>query len=106
MIEPLKRCIELTTSYALERPLFGERVFDQQYVQFKLAELSAEIEALHSLLYNVTFKKIRAKNKSEREKVTVEASMAKFKGGRLARKVTDETLQVQYKIFFNKEIIL
>lgn len=36
-----------------------------------------------------------AKNKEEIDEVTIGASMLKLKGGRLARKITDETLQVK-----------
>lgn len=74
--------------------MFGSSEFDQQIVQYKLAELSTEIEALQSLLYQATYCKMNSDN-DEQETVKL-ASMAKLKAGRLARKVTDECIQVSF----------
>jgi citronellyl-CoA dehydrogenase len=56
-------------------------------VHFKLAELKAEIESLRSLIYRACEEYIGGKD------VTMLASMAKLKGGRLVRQVADSCLQ-------------
>jgi len=56
-------------------------------VRFKLAELQTEIEALRSLTYRATAKYVAG------EDVTLLASMAKLKAGRLARETTDACMQ-------------
>jgi len=58
-----------------------------QAVQFRLAELQTEIEALRALVYRAVSLHIKG------EDVTTLASMAKLKAGRLAREVPDACLQ-------------
>ncbi|KAJ1355005.1 hypothetical protein KIN20_012115 [Parelaphostrongylus tenuis] len=55
LLEPIQRCITLTANYAAERKIFGSTVLNQQTVQFTLAELQSELEAVRSLLYRYTF---------------------------------------------------
>lgn len=53
---PMERGIQLTLKYAQERRLFDKKLIQFQTVQFKLAELQTEIEALRSLLYRAVCK--------------------------------------------------
>uniref|UniRef100_A0A8R1HNX9 Acyl-CoA dehydrogenase 6 n=1 Tax=Caenorhabditis japonica TaxID=281687 RepID=A0A8R1HNX9_CAEJA len=85
---PLQRCINETIQYARERPIFGKTLLDQQYVQFRLAELEAELEATRSLLYRAVLARCQG------EDVSMLTAMSKLKIGRLARKVTDQCLQI------------
>lgn len=48
---PLDNCIRQTLEYAQQRFVFGRPLLDNQVVQFKLAELQTDVEALRSLLY-------------------------------------------------------
>ncbi len=43
-LQSLTNCIQWTVEWAQERKLFGSTLADQQWVQFKLAELKAEVE--------------------------------------------------------------
>lgn len=86
---PLQKCINETIEYARERLIFGKTLLDQQYVQFRLAELEAELEATRSLLYRTVLARCQG------EDVSMLTAMAKLKIGRLARKVTDQCLQVR-----------
>ncbi|MEW5862087.1 MAG: acyl-CoA dehydrogenase family protein [Pseudomonadota bacterium] len=86
-IQGLQRCIEETIAYTRERKLFGSTVLDQQWVHFKLAECQTEVECLRSLVYRAVDAHVRG------EDVTLLASMAKLKAGRLARTVADTCLQ-------------
>ena len=70
-----------------ERVIFGKPLVANQAVRFRLAELATEVEALRSLLYRATAKYVAG------EDVTMLASMAKLKGGRLSREVPDACMQ-------------
>ncbi|VDO19115.1 unnamed protein product [Heligmosomoides polygyrus] len=87
LLEPLQRCISLTADYARDRKIFGSTVLEQQTVQFTLAELQSELEAVRALLYRAVLSRLHG------DDVTLLASMAKLKAGRLARVVTDSCLQ-------------
>ena len=89
-IQGLLNCIEETIAYARERQIFGKSVLDNQVVHFKLAELQTEIEALRALTYRAAELFVADHDHPEVGKLT---SMAKLKGGRLARAVTDGCLQ-------------
>jgi len=86
-LQALDRCIAWTIAWAQERELFGARLADQQWVQFKLAELQTEVEALRALTYRA------AALYTEGGDVLQLATMAKLKAGRLFRLVPDTCLQ-------------
>jgi citronellyl-CoA dehydrogenase len=83
----MERLIERTIEYARERKAFGKPILDNQVVHFKLAELQTEVEALRSLIYRACEQYMAG------EEVSMLASMAKLKAGRLARLVSDGCLQ-------------
>jgi citronellyl-CoA dehydrogenase len=86
-LKAMENCIRETAAYCGERRAFGRSVLANQVVQFRLAELQTEIEALRALLYRATEDYVAG------EDVTRLASMCKLKGGRLAREVADACLQ-------------
>ena len=86
-IQGLTSCIELTIGWAQERKLFGATLADQQWVQFKLAEMKTEVESLRALTYRACELYIQGQD------VTELASMCKLKSGRLNRSVPDGCLQ-------------
>lgn len=86
-LEALNNCIEWTIEWARERQLFGAHLIDQQWVQFKLAELRTEVESLRALTYLACERYVAG------EDVTEWATMAKLKAGRLNRLVPDTCLQ-------------
>ena len=83
----LNQLIEVTVEWAQERKLFGSTLADQQWVQFKLAELKTEVECLRALTYRACDLYVSGQD------VTELASMAKLKAGRLGREVADTCLQ-------------
>jgi citronellyl-CoA dehydrogenase len=83
----MERLIERTIEYTRERKAFGKPILDNQVVHFKLAELQTEVEALRSLIYRACEQYMAG------EDVSMLASMAKLKAGRLARLVSDGCLQ-------------
>ena len=86
-LQSLTNCVQWTVEWAQERKLFGSTLADQQWVQFKLAELKADIECLRALTYQACEHYIAG------EDVTEWATMAKLKAGRLNRTVPDTCLQ-------------
>jgi citronellyl-CoA dehydrogenase len=86
-VQGLTRTLDDTIEYIRERKMFGQTVLDFQYVHYRLAELKTEIEALRALVYRAVDMYVAG------EDVTMLASMAKLKGGRLRREVSDACLQ-------------
>jgi citronellyl-CoA dehydrogenase len=86
-IQSLSNCINWTVEWAHERKLFGATLADQQWVQFKLAEMKTEVESLRAMTYRACELYVQGQD------VTELASMAKLKAGRLNRLVPDTCLQ-------------
>jgi citronellyl-CoA dehydrogenase len=79
--------IQDTIDYTRQRQAFGQSILDNQVVHFRLAELQTEVELLRALVYDAVEGYINGQD------VTLKASMAKLKAGRLSREVTDSCLQ-------------
>src|ERR1044071_999552 len=86
-VRGMDRLIDATIAYCKERETFGQPLIDNQVVHFRFAELKTEIEALRSLCYRAVEDYVGGAD------VTLMASMAKLKAGRLARVVSDACLQ-------------
>jgi citronellyl-CoA dehydrogenase len=86
-VKGLELCISATIDYTRDRKAFGQSILDNQLVHFQLAELQTEVEALRALLYRATAAYVAGGD------VTLLASMAKLKAGRLARTLPDQCLQ-------------
>ncbi|MES2361706.1 MAG: acyl-CoA dehydrogenase family protein [Pseudomonadota bacterium] len=83
----MDHCIRATIEWAQERKMFNATLADQQWVQFKLAELQTEVEALRALAWSACDQYVQGQD------VLQLASMAKLKAGRLNRTVADTCLQ-------------
>jgi len=76
-----------TASYLRDRRTFGEPLLSRQYVQFRLAELAADLDTLRHYNYACAEAYLRG------EDTTRFATIAKLKAGRLQREVADTCLQ-------------
>lgn len=83
----LQRAIDCTIAYTRERQAFGKSILDNQWVNFKLAEMQAELEALNALNWRGVEMIVNG------EDATRIATMAKLKAGRLSREIADGCLQ-------------
>lgn len=83
----METVIDSTIAYCRERHTFGKPLIDNQVIHFKMAELKTEVEALRALCYRAVEEYVGGAN------VTMWASMAKLKAGRLVREVSDSCLQ-------------
>lgn len=79
--------LERTAAYLRERTVFGDPLLSRQYIQFRLAELSAELDLLR------TYNRATADAYDRGEDTTRQATIAKLTAGRLVRRVADECLQ-------------
>ncbi len=83
----LQRAIDCTIDYTRERKAFGKSILDNQWVNFKLAEMQAELESLNALNWR------GVEMVAAGQDATRLATMAKLKAGRLARQIADGCLQ-------------
>lgn len=95
-----QRAIDITIEYTRDRRAFGKALLDNQVVHYKLAELQADVEAVRSLCWRGVDMVVR------NEDATHIATMAKLKGGRLARQVIDGCLQYWGGMGFVKESLI
>jgi citronellyl-CoA dehydrogenase len=82
-----ERMINDTIEYTGQRKAFGQAILDNQVVYFRLAELKTEVEMLRAITYRAAELMLKG------EDVTMLASMAKLKSGRLSREISDACLQ-------------
>jgi citronellyl-CoA dehydrogenase len=83
----MDHALERTAAYLRERRVFGGPLLSKQYVQFRLAELAAEVDLLRHYNYACAEAYLRG------EDTTRFATIAKLKAGRLQREVADTCLQ-------------
>ncbi len=86
-LQSLSNCIGWTMEWAQERKLFGATLADQQWVQFRLAEMKTDLEALRALTYRACEMYVGGQDVLEL------ASMGKLLAGRLNRTIPDGCLQ-------------
>ncbi len=86
-VRGMDRTIDATIAYCRERETFGQPLINNQSIHFRIAELKTEVECLRSLVYRAVEDYIGGAD------VTMMASMAKLKAGRLSREVADSCLQ-------------
>ena len=89
--------LDRTADYLRERQAFGKPLLSQQYIQFKLAELEAEIDLLRH--YNYAAAEVVMAG----EDATRFATIGKLTAGRLVRKVADTCLQFHGGIGYMEE---
>jgi citronellyl-CoA dehydrogenase len=102
-LKGMELVVQATIDYTRERKAFGQSLLDNQVIHFRLAELQTEIEALRALVYRTA--ELYAENHDSPEVVKL-ASMCKLKVGRLAREVTDSSLQYWGGMGFSSESIV
>jgi citronellyl-CoA dehydrogenase len=86
-VRGMEQVIDATIAYTKERHAFGAPLIDNQVIHFRFAELKTEVECLRSLVWRAVEDYVGGAD------VTMLASMAKLKSGRLAREVADSCLQ-------------
>ena len=82
-----QKALDITAEYLKQREAFGKPLIAKQYIQFKLAELSTQLELARQLNYHC------ARMIAANEDCVRETSMAKLASCRLSREVADWCVQ-------------
>jgi citronellyl-CoA dehydrogenase len=94
----MEEAVRRTVDYLRERHAFGAPLLANQHIQYRLAELDAEIEALRQLNYGC------AEAIMQGEEIARMSSIAKLKAGRLQREVADTCIQFHGGIGYMEEL--
>jgi citronellyl-CoA dehydrogenase len=82
-----ERALRRTVEYLQQRQAFGKPLIANQYLQYNLAELIAEVDM------QIEYNRLAAERFARGEDVTRMATIAKFNIGKLSRKVADTVVQ-------------
>jgi citronellyl-CoA dehydrogenase len=93
----IEKALELTAEYLRQRQVFGAPLLDNQYIQFRLSELAAELDLLKHYNYACAEAYLNG------EDTTRFATIAKLKAGRLNREVSDWCLQFHGGVGYMEE---
>ena len=96
----MRRALDRTIAYVKSRAAFGRTLADSQWIQFKLAELVAEVDLLHH--YNRACAEAMIED-ADPFAIAKMASIAKLKAGRLNRDIADWSMQFHGGIGYMEE---
>jgi alkylation response protein AidB-like acyl-CoA dehydrogenase len=88
---------DVAREYAKERHAFGQRIADFQAIQWKLADMSTEIDAARLLTYRAAWRKQQGLSHTE------EGAKAKLFASEMARRQTAEAIQILGGYGYTKE---
>jgi alkylation response protein AidB-like acyl-CoA dehydrogenase len=88
---------DVARAYSLERRAFGRRIADFQAIQWKLADMSTEIDAARLLVYRAAWLKATGAPHTE------EGAKAKLFASEMARRQTAEAIQILGGYGYTKE---
>ena len=83
-----RAAFEAALRYANEREAFGKPIFEQQWVQFKLADMATQIEAARQLIHHA------ANLKDAGLPCLTQAAMAKLFASEMAERVCSDAIQI------------
>jgi len=93
-----RRAIDRTKEYLHMREAFGKPLMANQYIQYTLAELVAEIDILQGFAHHTAERYVAG------EDVVRAATVAKLQSGRLSRKVADACVQFHGGMGYAEEL--
>jgi len=88
---------EYAARYAQERKQFGKAIAEFQGIQFQLAQMATEIEAVRLMVYNA------ARMKDARVPFVKEAAMAKLFSSQVAERVTSLAIEIYGGVGYTKD---
>lgn len=95
-----KELLEIATVYAKQRKQFGESISKFQAVQFMLAEISAKIYPMESIVYRT------ANNYDLKKNIANEAAIVKLFCSESMAEIADKALQIHGGMGFSRELPL
>ena len=81
-------CLDESLSYAKQRKQFGQSISNFQAIQFKLADMTTEIELARLMYYKAAWLQMQG------QPYTQEASMAKLFASETAKRAADQAVQI------------
>ncbi len=87
-IAAMRDTIDRTIAYAADRSTFGRRLLSNQAVQFRLAELIADVDTLRAFAWHAVSEFVAGRD------VGRDSATLKLQAGRLVRRVNDQCLQL------------
>ena len=97
MVGLAQGALDHTTRYVQEREQFGRRIADFQGVQFQLAQMRTELEAIRLMVYNA------ARLKDAGQPFILEAAMAKLHSSQVAQSIASTCIDLYGGYGFTKE---
>jgi alkylation response protein AidB-like acyl-CoA dehydrogenase len=95
-----QRMLELAVEWAVTREAFGEPIAHKQAIQWAIADMAAEIEALRSLIYRTAWM-IESGQCFSRE-----AAICKLFGSEVCSRVSDKVLQIYGALGYSRHMPL
>eukprot|EP00657_Telonema_sp_P-1_P003526 TRINITY_DN18418_c0_g2_i1.p1 TRINITY_DN18418_c0_g2~~TRINITY_DN18418_c0_g2_i1.p1 ORF type:complete len:166 (+),score=50.10 TRINITY_DN18418_c0_g2_i1:148-645(+) len=86
--------IEECMKWALQRQVFGKKLMQQSVIRFKTGQMIAEVEAVHSLLEDITFQMCNLTEKEINKYLAGPIALLKYKQSRVATFVSDNACQI------------
>lgn len=87
-------CIEESVTYAKERHTFGKPLATNQSIQFRLAELYSEHQALKALTLQTAWEMDRMDKREVAQRLSDTVAICNYRANRLACTAADEAMQV------------
>jgi alkylation response protein AidB-like acyl-CoA dehydrogenase len=97
MVGLAQGALDHTTRYVQEREQFGRRIADFQGVQFQLAQMRTELEAIRLMVYNA------ARLKDAGQPFIIEAAMAKLHSSQVAQSIASTCIDLYGGYGFTRE---
>ena len=79
---------------SLQRQVFGKRLMDQPVIRFKLAQMAAEVETVHSMLEDLTYQMVMGGEEAVNKRLAGPIALLKYKQTRAATLVSDNVCQI------------
>jgi acyl-CoA dehydrogenase len=95
-----QRMLDLAVEWAVTREAFGGPIAHKQSIQWMIADMAAEIEALRSLVYRTAWMIDTAQSH------TREAAICKLYGSEVCSRVTDKALQIYGALGYSRHMPL
>lgn len=86
--------VEECFKWALQRKVFGKALIQQPVIRYKMAEMCASVEAVHSMLEDVTYQMCKMSTGEINKDLAGPIALLKYKQTRVATLVSDNACQI------------
>jgi alkylation response protein AidB-like acyl-CoA dehydrogenase len=86
--------VEECLKWALSRKVFGKKLIQQPVIRYKMAEMIAAVESVHSMLEDVTFQMTKMSAQEINKELAGPIALLKYKQTRVATLVADNACQI------------